>query len=205
MDVQKAIELTSIIIGIIISSITIWTKIINPLIQKRKKLIENRKINSERMQDALSKLDLVLKEVLPNGGKSLRDTLNRVENNIYILNEKIDSLEETHRISLNLQQIAYWVCGKQGEVVYTSPSMCKLIKRLESEMLGHGWLSCISPNDSKRIAEAWELSIEEGRTFDETYTFTSDQYSIKVRGIAYHKKDSQGKYIGSYGTLIKIK
>lgn len=209
----------SAVLGVIISMITIisaawalWKKIIKPAILKRKELVLHREENSKRMKDALSKLDRVLKEVLPNGGSSLRDSINRVEKNITLIesnvnaiNDKVDSLEDTHRISLNMQQIAFWISGKQGECKYASPAMCKLVKRVESEMLGNGWISCISHEDTKRISEAWEISIEEDRTFDEIYTFTSGGNSVKVHGIAFHKKDVKGKYIGSYGTLTKLK
>lgn len=209
----------SAVLGVIISMITIisaawalWKKIIKPAILRRKELVLHREENSKRMQDALSKLDRVLKEVLPNGGSSLRDSINRVEKNITLIesnintiNDKVDNLEDTHRIALNMQQIAFWISGKQGEITYASPSMCKLVKRVESEMLGNGWISCISHEDTKRISEAWEISIEEDRTFDEIYTFTSGGNSVKVHGIAFHKKDVKGKYIGSYGTLTKLK
>lgn len=207
------------ILGIIISIITIlstvgilWKKVIKPAILRRKKVVESRIQNSERMQDALSKLDRVLKEVLPNGGSSLRDSINRVEKNIKliesnvnVIGDKVDSLEDTHRISLNMQQIAFWISGKQGEITYASPSMCKLVKRVESEMLGNGWISCISHEDTRRISEAWENSVIENRTFDEIYTFTSGENSIKVHGIAFHKKNLKGEYVGSYGTLTKLK
>ncbi len=208
-----------VILGIVVSLITIissfralWIKLIKPALERRRDLIYHREQNSKRMQDALSKLDIVLKEVLPNGGSSLRDSINRVESNIKNLdskindiNNKVDSLEDTHRISLNMQQIAFWISGKNGECTYASPAMCKLVKRVESEMLGNGWVSCISHEDTKRISEAWENSVDENRTFDEVYTFQSGNSSVKVQGVAFHKKDNEGKYIGSYGTLIKLK
>lgn len=189
----------------------IWKKGIKPALTRRKELIQHREQNSIKMSDALLKLDRVLKEVLPNGGSSLRDSINRVENNISKmeininnLSDKVDSLEDTHRIALNMQQIAFWISGKQGEITYASPAMCKIVKRLESEMLGNGWLSCISREDTKRITDSWEISVQENRTFDEIYTFSSDEHSIKVHGVAFHKKDSKGNYIGSYGTLTKL-
>lgn len=212
-ELLSNLGIATTIISTIIGSIwAIWLKIIKPALKRKRELIHNREQNAEQMQDALNKLDRVLKEVLPNGGSSLRDSLNRVEknidkieSNISNLNEKVDSLEDTHRISLNLQQIAFWISGKQGEITYASQAMCKLVKRVESEMLGNGWISCISHEDTKRISEAWESSVQEGRTFDEVYTFTSNGYSVKVKGTAYHKKDSKGNYIGSYGTLTKLK
>lgn len=212
MDLSAGLGLIVSAMSIIASTWALWKKIIKPAILKRKIIIENREENSKRMQDALLKLDRVLKEVLPNGGSSLRDSINRVEkninkieSNINDINDKVDNLEDTHRIALNMQQIAFWITGKQGEITYASPSMCKLVKRVESEMLGNGWVSCISHEDTRRISEAWETSIEENRIFDEIYTFTSGESSIKVHGIAFHKKNNKGEYIGSYGTLTKLK
>jgi len=199
-------------LGGIISIITIigsfwggYEKIIKPALKRRKELLEHREQNAIIMQEAVGKLDRVLKEVLPNSGSSLRDSINRMENNISNLNNKVDNLEETHRIALNMQQIAFWISGKLGEVTYASPAMCKLVRRVESEMLGNGWISCISHEDTRRISEAWEDSVNENRTFDEIYTFTSGENSIKVHGIAFHKKNTKGEYVGSYGTLTKLK
>lgn len=212
MDLKEILGVIISIISITSATWALWKKIIKPAILRRKDLIHHREENSRRMQDALLKLDRVLKEVLPNGGSSLRDSINRVEKNITLIesnvnaiNDKVESLEDTHRIALNMQQIAFWISGKQGEITYASPSMCKLVKRVESEMLGNGWVSCISHEDTKRISEAWEASVEEDRTFDEIYTFTSGDSSIRVHGIAFHKKNSKGEYIGSYGTLTKLK
>lgn len=212
MDLLGVLGIIVSLLSILSAFWTLWKKVIKPALTIRKITLEARKQNSERMQDALSKLDKVLKEVLPNGGSSLRDSINRVEKNIKliesnvsIINDKVDNLEDTHRIALNMQQIAFWISGKQGEITYASPSMCKLVKRVESEMLGNGWISCISHEDTMRISKAWELSVEENRTFDEIYTFTSGDSSIRVHGIAFHKKNSKGEYIGSYGTLTKLK
>jgi len=33
----------------------------------------------------------------------------------------------------------------------------------------------------------------------------SGESMVKVHGIAFHKKDNKGNYIGSYGTLTKVK
>ena len=90
MDLSAVLGVIISLISIISAAWALWKKIIKPAILRRKELVLHREENSKRMQDALSKLDRVLKEVLPNGGSSLRDSINRVEKNIN--NDYIDDI-----------------------------------------------------------------------------------------------------------------
>ena len=186
-------------------------------LQYKKK--KNAKLEKQQMEaiqystliDALGKLSIDVKQVkdkvFPNGGTSIFDGITRLEKNVAEINSKIDSLEDTQKISLNMQKVAFWVSEKDGLFDYVSPALCRLLKRTESELLGNNWISCLLKADVDRVGDAWEAAIQEKRTFDEIFAFIDGNESnniIRVHGLAFHKIDkTNGTYLGSYGTLTQ--
>ena len=182
--------------------------------KKKQAKLEKQKIEAlqySTLIDALGKLSIDVKQVkdkvFPNGGSSIFDGITRLEKNVAEINSKIDSLEDTQKISLNMQKVAFWISEKDGLFDYVSPALCRLLKRTESELLGNNWISCLIKTDVDRIGDAWEAAIQEKRTFDEIFAFIDGNEpsdTIRVHGLAFHKIDkTNSNYLGSYGTLTQ--
>jgi PAS domain-containing protein len=191
----------------------IYSKIYKPYRTKKKEKLdtENNKKAMELQQynnmvEMLSQLavdvKLVKGKIFPNGGTSIFDGIGRLEKNVERISEKIDSLEDTQRIVLNMQKVAFWTSDKEGAFTYVSPALCRFLNRVESELLGNNWISCLVKTDTERISNAWYDSIEDMRTFDEIFSFSNGkQRDIKVHALAFHKLNKKGEYIGTYGTV----
>lgn len=218
MDIELVIKIVGSAAGSIAAIWGLIIKIVKPM-YKSYKLRKQKKLEQKKMEakqysnliEALGKLSYDVRQVkdkvFPNGGSSIFDGITRLERGMLELNTKVDSLEDTQKISLNMQKVAFWISEKEGLFNYVSPALCRLLHRTESELLNNNWISCLIKTDTDRISQAWVDAIEEKRTFDEVYAFIDGNNPgrvITVHGLAFHKIDKiTGKYIGSYGTITE--
>jgi PAS domain-containing protein len=213
MELETIGQVVGVLTGITGAIWGFYTKVYKPYKEKKdkkiadakaKKMLETQQYNN--MVEMLSQLavdvKLVKGKIFPNGGTSIFDGIGRLEKNVERISEKIDSLEDTQRIVLNMQKVAFWTSDKEGAFTYVSPALCRFLNRVESELLGNNWISCLVKTDTERISNAWYDSIEDMRTFDEIFSFSNnDQRDIKVHALAFHKLNKKGEYIGTYGTV----
>lgn len=174
-------------------------------IEKEKKMLELEQYNNmvQMLSHLATDVKLVKGKIFPNGGSSIFDGIKRLEENVEQIKEKLDSLEDTQKIVLNMQKVNFWISDKEGSFTYVSPSLCKFLGRVESELLGNNWISCLSKTDTETIVNAWYSSIDDIRTFDEMFSFNNPltNKDIKVHALAFHKINKKGEYIGTYGTI----
>ncbi len=115
---------------------------------------------------------------------------------------KMRKLEDSARNRLNAQEVAFWESDSQGNATYISPALQIMIGQPEQKIEGSGWISLIVERDRERVKKAWKFSIETLTVFDEIYSFNSaGGYEVKVHSMAYHGKDENGNYDGSFGQL----
>jgi PAS domain S-box-containing protein len=179
--------LTAIAGGLIAS----WKKYIAPLFVRKKSKVE-------KILDVVNNMQ---KDFVFNGGSSIKDVIWELKKDQKIILSKLGEVEESQKLMLNINRVAFWYSDVDGNCVYASPSLVEIVGRSESEILGHGWLGFIISEDRERIYEAWNFSVENRTIFDETYTFKkSDGKLITVQAIAFHKKIGE-LYTGSIGKL----
>lgn len=169
----------------------LWNNIIKPRLQKSK---------MER-QEMLSKINAIHNEIKFNGGSSIKDAIWDLKKSVAVIDTKLNGIQQDQHLAMNLQGISFWISDENGECVYASTNLCKLLGRNESEILGNGWVAWIIPDDRDRIFRAWEFSVENKSAFDEYYTFKkSDGKYQKIWGLAFHKKIA-GIHAGTMGKL----
>lgn len=213
MELETIGQVIAVLSSIIGAIWGLYTKVYKPYKVKKDKKISDEKAKKmlesqqyDNMVDMLSQLavdvKLVKRKIFPNGGTSIFDGIDRLEKNVAEIKEQLDSLEDTQKIVLNMQKVAFWTSDKEGAFTYVSPALCRFLNRVESELLGNNWISCLVKSDTERISTAWYDSIEDMRTFDEIFSFSnSNQRNIKVHALAFHKLNKKGEYIGTYGTV----
>lgn len=143
----------------------------------------------------------VKKELNFNGQGSLKDAVLRLEKGQISLekgqvriNTRLDVITETQHTCMNLQRIAYWKADEDGEFVYASPSLCEIMGRNESELLGNNWVAWIIEDDKKRIFEAWKFSVENESPFDEIFTVKrKDGKRQRVAALAFQSSETMGR------------
>jgi len=208
MDFEPILKVTGTIIGTVTTLFIFYKKAVKPWLTNRKKEIAAAAAQRAEMIEGLSQLkgvietvNIIKKQVMPNGGGSITDSLKRIETKFDEVDAKFDSIEENNRIFYNMQGIPFWVSDAAGLTTYVSPNLCKMIERSESELLGNQWISCLIKSDEHRISSEWKRSISEQRPFDEVYKFKGQDNDILVHGLAFHKKSKNGEYKGTIGTL----
>ncbi len=163
----------------------VWTKFLKPRILKSRK----------KKNELFEMINGIHSELRFNGGSSIKDAIWKLDKKTDTIIWQMNDMKETQKISMNLQGVAYWMSDEDGLIIYASPSLCKLIGRTESDILGNNWIACLIPEDRERIFHAWMNSINNKIPFDETYTCKrADGKYQDVLGIAFHK--SVGGTIG---------
>lgn len=137
-------------------------------------------------------------EVKPNGGGSMADAVNRIEEQIHILNYWMTAFQ-------NLYEKPIFKADNLGHNVWANNSYLKLVGASLPEVEGHGWLSYVEDNERPKVSLEWESAVKEGRSFDLTYTLHNNIHNkkIRVRRIAYPIIVKR-KLAGYIGTVTEV-
>lgn len=95
------------------------------------------------------------KEFKPNGGSSIRDSLNRLEIGLAVN-------RQTSLTLASVVGVAYFQADKDGEYIYVSRDWQRLTGTFSEDALGHGWLQSIHEDDRDKIEHTWAKAIAGG-------------------------------------------
>lgn len=99
-----------------------------------------------------------IREFKPNGGSSVKDSLNRLET----------SVAATRQTALTLASvigIAYFQTDSHGAYVYVSRDWQRLTSMFAEEALGTGWIDSIHPADRQLVLHSWNDAVKEARSW----------------------------------------
>lgn len=185
MDLAHIGIAVSIIVGLIAIFTFLYQKVVKPA-----------KDYFDKAAERNEKIDFIILQLNQNGGKSIKDQLNRIEEQALGNNQAIADVA-------TMLSIGQWRSDDKGQCVYASTELCNIMQRSEGEILQSNWASWIHPEDRKRIFEAWDYSVNKKTIFDEKYRFVKDGHKILVHGVARHILRN-GVSIGLNGMLKKI-
>lgn len=111
-------------------------------------------------------LATIQKEVLPNGGSSMRDAVN-------LCRDIAMRTEETLALWVNSSRATWDAMGlfgvsefdAEGELIYTNTTMLRWVNAPAHEMLGTGWINAITPADRERVRHEWQSCLDDERMF----------------------------------------
>lgn len=113
--------------------------------------------------DALhSQVQLIANQLVPNGGSSIKDALNRIENRQTLSDQRI-------KVLMSDTSNAIVEYDKDGVCTWVNWQYCRLTGRTPMEVLGYGWINSIHPEDRDDVRREWERSVEESRSFEMSY------------------------------------
>lgn len=149
-------------------------------------------------KDLYQKIQVIASEFRPNGGSSLRDAINRIE-------EKVSLNEQKTGAIIKSFPVGTWVSDENGRCIDVNKNLCKIMGRTESEIKGDNWSNWIHPDEKEEVFEEWTRCVKNDLNFDMEYRYILPDKSIqKVHGTAYQLKNSAGKVVGFLGTLEAI-
>jgi PAS domain S-box-containing protein len=95
----------------------------------------------------------IKKELYPNGGGSMRDGLDRVEN-------RLVSIEMMQDIYLKDAKHGVFETDSAGKWTEVNRTLCRMLTCTEKELLGNGWMSYIDQDAIDRFHHAFANEIE---------------------------------------------
>ncbi|MFM0726909.1 PAS domain-containing protein [Paraburkholderia strydomiana] len=133
----------------------------------------------------------------------------------YAVNMDIDDLYRSKEIIREREMQLNWLAENVPSLLWRADSHGRLEyvnKRAEAytglrvdELISHGWLHLVHPDDCASTVEAWQESLESGRPYDSVYRLRAADSTYRwfqSKGILM--RDVNGDAVNWYGLLIDI-
>lgn len=146
---------------------------------------------------SVKRLDATIeRELKPNHGTSLKDSINEIRRSVAILDGRLHILAEQNGL-------ISWESDAEGRCVWVSSAMLKMLGRLPDEILGANWRSIIHYDDRERVYREWDSAVRDGRTFILRYRWVrSDGTEIPIAAEAHILKDRTGELVG-FASIVR--
>ena len=142
-----------------------------------------------------AQVELVITELRPNGGASIRDSLNRIE-----LRQVLQ--EQRQKAILSDMSVGVFETNNEGEFVWVNRKYLRMTGRAPDEVKGSGWINTIAHRDRERVVMAWNKAIEEEREFEEEFLMiTPDDERVQVSARTYKMETKESGPLGFLGML----
>lgn len=152
----------------------------------------------KEIKELYRKINLISEEFRPNGGSTLRDAINRIEDKITLQEQKTSAIIKSFPIGT-------WISDEKGKCIDVNKNLCQIMGRTESEIKGDNWSNWVHQDEKEEVFDEWTRCIQNDLNFDMGYRFVLPNRKIqKVHGTAYRLKNDDGQIVGFLGTLEAI-
>lgn len=143
------------------------------------------------------KTDMLVGQMIVNGGKSLADTIN-----LLLLQSFIES--RSRQKLMSAYGYAFWESDRNGKCTFASQALADLLGMSPDDALGDGWITNLKPDEREFVTHAWQAAVQEKRRFTANYTFLhEDGTEVRVQGQSFPILHN-GKVEGFVGILTEI-
>ncbi len=150
--------------------------------------------------DTNQKIDQILKEVTPNGGGSMKDKINHINESLKENTELTKKIFHRQRWILDERNEPIFETDNNGKCIWVNKAYCILFKKDIKEFMGNGWKNNIAEHSKDRVYQEWDRCMLDGRKFEMIYDIVdSDGKSHHVKCVATKTED--GGYMGSYDIM----
>lgn len=156
--------------------------------------------------DKLSKLESAIAkiggEVCPNGGHSLRDAIDRIE-------QKQHYHEQRTKLLLSHSSYGSWESDPRGNLIWASDILLRMAGVTMSEIQGASWANIVSPNERAGVFDEWSAAVEQQRNYRQHYhlvnNLTGKIVYVEARAVVMRNRDgSVGGFLGTVTPLEDI-
>lgn len=148
------------------------------------------------VQDVQRKLDSIAelsRELVPNGGTSLRDSVNRMEGCVVALTSKL-------RMTFELNEWDAFESDSKGNWTCCTGNFDRATGLSNAQMLGYGWVNAIHPDDRSRVMMEYEEALKQERDwickFGVKHLETGLTGEFRIRAQALRLNGSMIGYLG---------
>jgi PAS domain S-box-containing protein len=208
---METLAFIQIILEIIIALIALgstiwggWKLIIKPI----KTLLELQKAQTLKLEWIDTKMNnLVLpiinsleKEFSKNGGKSIKDQINRIDDAVSLAELR------SKMIASNLLSTGAFECDAAGNYTWANKAACDMFGLSFEEFIGKGWLTSVIDDERANVWKTWIEAINLDIPYEVEYTIVNRQthVSFRVRVVAIPHKTVDKKILAYYGTIVKV-
>jgi len=154
----------------------------------------------------MTKLDKIQSELKPNGGSSLRDAINRIDDKVTKVSNKINTIQASADITSDTLNICRWSADKNGLYNFINRPFKKLIGAVDDEScLGDSWITNIVHMDDRAMVQLeWNRAVNSKSEYHHTFRIVSISSGeiIKVTNHARLVIDDHGMVSGWVGVVI---
>lgn len=163
-----------------------------------------------RYNELCVKIQKIFEEITPNHGKSIKDTIDRVEQKIGHLETTLDEIRYVHLRKLSERQralladekAALFETDSEGNCVWVNRTYARVAGRTPTELYGHGWQNAISREEREYVQDAWYKSVQEDRELVLDFNFeTPDGIKTPATVRSYKLVGDKGEVIGYFGKI----
>jgi PAS domain S-box-containing protein len=163
-------------------------KIVVPILQRKLEVIQN-----------FQKIDAIFNELQPNGGTSIKDTIDTIRKDLVKVIAK-------QRAILADTREALFETDSMGNCVWVNRTYSRWVGRTPIELTGHGWYNTISRTDRDHVVDVWNKAIKEKIEIALDFNLvTVETETIPVQFRSYIMTDSDGDVIGYFVCMYKQK
>lgn len=196
--------------GIVTSMGIIFTKVVRPTflwIHDTISCMEDFFLSAYKLVNAHKNVDLPLlvkevsairAELLPNGGSSVRDAINRIE-------EKVILTDRMHWAIRQDGPYGIFRCDKEGRNLEVNRTFCRWLSVGADELLSHGWQNFVrNTPENDEFHQEWVRAFSQGREIElSCHMKTSSGLPITLDIKAYPLTNRTGQ-IGEYLGVMKL-
>jgi PAS domain S-box-containing protein len=153
----------------------------------------------KNLEDLSQSMGVIMRELLPNGGRSMRDVVNRIEESNIAQDLRMKALFSNH-------SDATVEFDWEGKLIWANRTYMRLVGRDLGDLAGYGWLNSIYYEDRERVKGEWDEAIDQGRDWETSFRrVRSDGDVIKVAIKATAMRNPAGKVVGFMATVVADK
>lgn len=134
--------------------------------------------------------------------------------------QALEAGEQRYRSLVSALTNEVWQTTPDGRLFSDMPSWRAVTGQTEAELLGHGWLDGVHPDDRERTAAAWAEAVRTGDTYEVEYRIcpvgwseagrepaTADQgcRMLQVRGVPLVRDGVVSEWVGVYVDVTELR
>lgn len=168
---------------------------ITKVVLRVKAVIEKFDQHTEQLGDLNDKMSVVLAEVSPNGGSSIKDVVKRIDHRLY-------ELELTSLTILDHEERGVFKTNSLGEIVWANRACATAFDTRRTDLLRFGWVSIVAPEQRALVTEEWENAMKLKRQVSIAFEILTNENERKSLVInAYPIMGNNQVFLGYIGTV----
>jgi PAS domain-containing protein len=190
---RELFEILGIFLTLIAAIVAFYLKVVRTTVCKLCEAVE-------RVYLLPSRIEYIFHELRENSGKSIKDTLKRVEETQLLIVNK-------HRIILDDHNFGVIETDAEGNITWANQTYLQIVNADLRDVLGNGWINSICPKERDKVFKAWHTAIAQKRAFNYRFNFVVNNTEIPVLAVAYPIAANEAikGYVGKFKLMVEVK